>query len=591
MLFKRKGLLLAMVCALLVLLCFPQMIGAETLEGTPGTTVQLVTENGDSLKIKSDKTAMTVGDQLTLTLEKPATLPVDAVAAWTSSDATVATVDAGGVVTAVKAGDVTISVKVGDLTDQIVLTVADKAAEPAAITADALRASMTYQAHVQNVGWQDEVHPDGDAGTTGRALRMEALKIKTGQDTAQVGVQYQAHVQNVGWQGWKADGDECGTDGQGLRMEAIQIQLTGAQAGQFDVYYRVHVAGYGWLDWAKNGATAGTTGLAYRMEAIEIQVVAKDAPAPGSTATPYMDGALIRSETHINYQSHVQNIGWQSWVADGNVSGTTGEGKRVEAVVANLTTPYGRDTVSYQAHVQNIGWQGWRASGQEAGTTGQALRVEALQFTLNGATGSVFDIYYRVHVQNLGWMGWAKNGEYAGTSQGGLRVEAYQMVLVPKGGAAPGTTDNAYRLIDNRLGFTPGSPDCICISISQQRMCLYQNYTCTVDTPVVTGMAGIDDTHTGDFNIQGKFTPYRTAGPGFDTVVNYWLTLYTGVINGFYGGSAVGNVGIHDANWRSTFGGTIYQGNGSHGCVNTPDDAMYAIFTNVDVGEPVYIRP
>ena len=48
-----------------------------------------------------------------------------------------------------------------------------------------------------------------------------------------------------------------------------------------------------------------------------------------------------------------------------------------------------------------------------------------------------------------------------------------------------------------------------------------------------------------------------------------------------------GNIGIHDASWRSKYGGTIYQTNGSHGCINTPRDAMVQLYESVEVGTPV----
>ena len=38
--------------------------------------------------------------------------------------------------------------------------------------------------------------------------------------------------------------------------------------------------------------------------------------------------------------------------------------------------------------------------------------------------------------------------------------------------------------------------------------------------------------------------------------------------DGFY--ANLYNIGIHDASWRDTFGGTIYKTSGSHGCINVP---------------------
>lgn len=78
-----------------------------------------------------------------------------------------------------------------------------------------------------------------------------------------------------------------GTSGKALRLEAIEIKLTGEVANHYDVYYRVHAQSFGWLDWAKNGQSAGTAGYAKRLESIQIVLVPKNGPAPGATARPF----------------------------------------------------------------------------------------------------------------------------------------------------------------------------------------------------------------------------------------------------------------------------------------------------------------
>ena len=55
-----------------------------------------------------------------------------------------------------------------------------------------------------------------------------------------------------------------------------------------------------------------------------------------------------------------------------------------------------------------------------------------------------YDIYYRVHAETYGWLGWAKNGASAGTEGLSKRLEAIEIVLVAKGGAAPGSTNNPF---------------------------------------------------------------------------------------------------------------------------------------------------
>ena len=99
--------------------------------------------------------------------------------------------------------------------------------------------------------------------------------------------------------------------------------------------------------------------------------------------------------------------------------------------------------IEYQTHVQTYGWQGWAANGSVSGTTGQAKRLEAIRIRLTGQAAQQYDVYYRVHVQSYGWLDWAKNGEMSGTSGLAKRLEGIEIVLVPKGAAAPGSTARA----------------------------------------------------------------------------------------------------------------------------------------------------
>ncbi|MBR3317583.1 MAG: hypothetical protein IKG21_07195, partial [Atopobiaceae bacterium] len=73
-------------------------------------------------------------------------------------------------------------------------------------------------------------------------------------------------------------------------------------------------------------------------------------------------------------------------------------------------------SIKYQTHIQGIGWQGWRSDGDMSGTAGQSRRLEAIRIKLTGDMAKRYDVYYRVHAQRFGWMGWAKNGASAGTA-------------------------------------------------------------------------------------------------------------------------------------------------------------------------------
>ena len=200
------------------------------------------------------------------------------------------------------------------------------AARPSA--SSATTASVSYRAHVQNIGWQRYVSDGETAGTTGRGLRVEALSLKVVGVNG--GIRYRAHVQNVGWQGWHADGEDCGTTGRGLRVEALQVELTGAASANYDVYYRTHVQNVGWTSWTKNGATSGTTGRGLRVEAVQVLLVKHGQAIPTGDGVAYskLANATYSSPT-IRYQAHVQSVGWQSETNDGNMAGTQGPSLRL----------------------------------------------------------------------------------------------------------------------------------------------------------------------------------------------------------------------------------------------------------------------
>lgn len=135
-------------------------------------------------------------------------------------------------------------------------------------------ASVSYSVHGQTYGDQKAVRDGQQAGSTGKAKRLEALTMNI---TGDGGVRYQVHGQTYGWQGIKTDGKMAGSKGKAKRAEAIKIELTGNLAKTHDIFYRVHGQTYGWQGWKKNGQQAGSTGKAKRMEALEVKLVEKPA--------------------------------------------------------------------------------------------------------------------------------------------------------------------------------------------------------------------------------------------------------------------------------------------------------------------------
>ena len=298
--------------------------------------------------------------------------------------------------------------------------------------------TVTYRTYVAGQGWTSAVENGTVSGTTGVSKALEAIQVNVDSGMYSGGVKYDTYMQAYRWTGEKENDQIAGLAGAGKRLEAVKISLTGEIAKYYDIYYRVHSQAYGWLGWAKNGELAGTIDYAKRVEAIQIQLVEKGGAAPENTGVAF-------HQSLISYQSHVQTYGWEEKVYEGELSGTTGQAKRMEAIKLSLSDPTYQSELQYQVHMQTYGWQeDWTTGGNITGTTGQSKRLEAIRIRLTGTMEQTYDIYYRVHIQTYGWLGWAKNGEAAGSEGLEKRLEAIEVVLVPKGGAAPGDTTNTF---------------------------------------------------------------------------------------------------------------------------------------------------
>ena len=134
----------------------------------------------------------------------------------------------------------------------------------------------------------------------------------------------------------------------------------------------------------------------------------------------------------------------------------------------------------------------------------------------------------------------------------------------------------------------------VIVDISDQTAKLYNGNKVIVDTPVVTGKNSTP-TDIGYFDIDWKERNCYLRGPGYSSYVNYWMPYN-------------GDEGLHDAEyhtdydengnaimnhgWRdySEFGGNTYENNGSHGCVNLPNESAKKIYNNVEVGTKVLVK-
>ena len=115
------------------------------------------------------------------------------------------------------------------------------------------------------------------------------------------------------------------------------------------------------------------------------------------------------------------------------------------------------------------------------------------------------------------------------------------------------------------------------VSISKQKLWYYKYGKLQYTSYVVTGQKYSHDTPTGIFKIRGKAREIYLIGPDYKSFVNYWMPIY-------------GDIGLHDATWRWSFGGDIYTYNGSHGCINLPMSVAKKIYKKAQVGTRVIVK-
>lgn len=120
------------------------------------------------------------------------------------------------------------------------------------------------------------------------------------------------------------------------------------------------------------------------------------------------------------------------------------------------------------------------------------------------------------------------------------------------------------------------------VNLTAQHLFVYKDGKKVVDTAVTTGKpVNHHQTNVGIFRVKSH-EANRTLrgrnddGSSYASPVKYWMP--------FDGG-----IGLHDAPWKSNYGGKNYLTNGSHGCVNLPPSVAGSVFANVSVGMPVIV--
>ncbi len=121
------------------------------------------------------------------------------------------------------------------------------------------------------------------------------------------------------------------------------------------------------------------------------------------------------------------------------------------------------------------------------------------------------------------------------------------------------------------------------VNLTQQHLWFYKDGVLIIESDLVSGDVSLDkETKTGCFPLAWKQSPRTLTGDeaggsgSYSTDVQYWMPFYDGQ-------------GLHDAPWRTDFGGDIYLTSGSHGCVNLPSETAQTIYENIDIGTAIIL--
>ncbi len=163
-----------------------------------------------------------------------------------------------------------------------------------------------------------------------------------------------------------------------------------------------------------------------------------------------------------------------------------------------------------------------------------------------------------------GFYGWKMNqGE-----------EAKELYNVLQSGESQ-TREPVYTQRANSHGANDYGDTYVEINLTAQHLFFYKDGNLVVESDFVSGNhARGYDTPSGAYPVTYKQRDAVLKGATYRTPVKYWMPFN-------------GNIGMHDANWRGSFGGKIYMTNGSHGCINLPPSVAKVIFENISQGMPV----
>jgi len=113
------------------------------------------------------------------------------------------------------------------------------------------------------------------------------------------------------------------------------------------------------------------------------------------------------------------------------------------------------------------------------------------------------------------------------------------------------------------------------MNLTAQHLFYYKNGKLLIESDFVSGNEAKGwSTPAGSYELTYKQRNAVLKGKNYNTPVTYWMPFN-------------GNIGMHDAGWRNSFGGDIYMRSGSHGCINLPRDKAEIIYGYMEHNFPI----
>ena len=150
-----------------------------------------------------------------------------------------------------------------------------------------------------------------------------------------------------------------------------------------------------------------------------------------------------------------------------------------------------------------------------------------------------------------------------------------EQIIADLNGGTPVTREPVYEQTAWYQGEDDIGDTYIEIDYTDQHLYYFKDGELKADTDIVSGnISKNNGSPDGVFKIVYKESPAKLVGENYESDVTYFMPFAY-------------NVGIHDADWRSAFGGEIYKTSGSHGCINVPKEAAEKLYEIVEKGTPV----